>query len=121
MRIGTDIIEVKRVKKLIEMKENRKERLFTPEEIEYCESRKKGKYQSYAGMYAAKEAFLKALGTGLRQGSWVDISLHHDLLGSPVITLQGVFEEVYMAKGYEEILVSISHCKDYAVSTVILR
>ena len=119
--IGNDIIEIKRITDAINKSDRFLERLFTEAEIAYCESRNKGKYESYAGIYTAKEAFLKALGTGLRKGSWLDIEIAHDKLGAPFIRLQGVFKEIYDEKGYKNILVSISHCQSYAMSTVIFE
>ncbi|WP_282004117.1 holo-ACP synthase [Veillonella denticariosi] len=121
MRLGNDIIEIKRITDAINKSDRFLERLFTEAEIAYCESRNKGKYESYAGIYTAKEAFLKALGTGLRKGSWLDIEIAHDKLGAPFIRLQGVFKEIYDEKGYKNILVSISHCQSYAMSTVIFE
>ena len=121
MRLGNDIIEIKRIADAINKSGLFLQRLFTEDEIAYCESRNKGKYESYAGIYAAKEAFLKALGTGLRKGSWLDIEIDHDKSGAPFIRLQGVFKEIYDEKGYKNILVSISHCRSYAMSTVIFE
>ncbi|SNV66504.1 holo-ACP synthase [Veillonella rodentium] len=121
MRLGNDIIEIKRITDAINKSDRFLERLFTEAEIAYCESRNKGKYESYAGIYAAKEAFLKALGTGLRKGSWLDIEIAHDNLGAPFIRLQDVFKEIYDETGYKNILVSISHCQSYAMSTVIFE
>lgn len=121
MRLGNDIIEIKRITDAINKSDRFLERLFTEAEIAYCESRNKGKYESYAGIYAAKESFLKALGTGLRKGSWLDIEIAHDNLGAPFIRLQDVFKEIYDEKGYRNILVSISHCQSYAMSTVIFE
>lgn len=96
-------------------------RVYTIHEIEYCKSRNKGCYESFAGIYAAKEAFIKALGTGMRHGSWQDIEIYHDEWGAPLIRLQDTFKDIYETSGYTDIHVSISHCKDYAISTVILE
>ena len=121
MRLGNDIIEIDRIRCAIEKSKSFRERVYTSHEIDYCESRKKGCYESYAGIYAAKEAFIKALGTGMRHGSWQDIEIYHDELGAPLIRLQDTFKEIYETLGYTEIHVSISHCKEYAMSTVILE
>ena len=61
-KIGTDIVEVERIKKAIERTEKFKINVFSTKEIEYCEN-KKNKYESYAGKFAAKEAYFKAKGT----------------------------------------------------------
>ena len=121
MKLGNDIIEIDRIRCAIEKSKPFRERVYTSHEIDYCESRKKGRYESYAGIYAAKEAFIKALGTVMRHGSLQDIEIYHDELGAPLIRLQDTFKEIYETLGYTDIHVSISHCKEYAMSTVILE
>jgi len=121
MKLGNDIIEIERIRQAIERSSLFVERVYTPHEIDYCESRNKGRYESFAGIYAAKEAFIKALGTGMRHGSWQDIEIYHDELGAPLIRLQDTFKNIYETLGYTNIHVSISHCKEYAISTVILE
>jgi len=121
MKLGNDIIEIERIRQAIERSSSFVERVYTPHEIDYCESRNKGRYESFAGIYAAKEAFIKALGTGMRYGSWQDIEIYHDELGAPLIRLQDTFKNIYETLGYTNIHVSISHCKEYAMSTVILE
>ena len=121
MKLGNDIIEIERIRQAIERSSSFVERVYTPHEIDYCESRNKGRYESFAGIYAAKEAFIKALGTGMRHGSWQDIEIYHDELGAPLIRLQDTFKNIYETLGYTNIHVSISHCKEYAMSMVILE
>ena len=121
MKLGNDIIEIERIRQAIERSSSFVERVYTPHEIDYCESRNKGRYESFAGIYAAKEAFIKALGTGMRHGSWQDIEIYHDELGAPLIRLEDTFKNIYETLGYTNIHVSISHCKEYAMSTVILE
>ena len=121
MKLGNDIIEIERIRQAIERSSLFVERVYTPHEIDYCESRNKERYESFAGIYAAKEAFIKALGTGMRHGSWQDIEIYHDELGAPLIRLQDTFKNIYETLGYTNIHVSISHCKEYAMSTVILE
>lgn len=121
MRLGTDLIEINRIQHAIERSERFHKRVYTSQEITYCESKHKGMYQSYAGIYAAKEAFLKALGTGLRYGSWQDIEVGHTDLGAPKLYITGPFREILDSQGLSKIIISISHCKDYAMSTVILK
>ena len=121
MKLGNDIIEIERIRQAIERSSSFVERVYTPHEIDYCESRNKGRYESFGGIYAAKEAFIKALGTGMRHGSWQDIEIYHDELGAPLIRLQDTFKNIYETSGYTNIHVSISHCKEYAMSTVILE
>ena len=121
MKLGNDIIEIDRIRCAIEKSKSFRDRVYTSHEIDYCESRKKGRYESYAGIYAAKEAFINALGMGMRHGSWQDIEIYHDELGAPLIRLQDTFKEIYETLRYTDIYVSISHCKEYAMSTVILE
>ncbi|WP_455134153.1 holo-ACP synthase [Veillonella parvula] len=121
MKLGNDIIEIDRIRQAIEKSSSFKARVYTIHEIEYCKSRNKGCYESFAGIYAAKEALIKALGTGMRHGSWQDIEIYHDEWGAPLIRLQDTFKDIYETSGYTDIHVSISHCKDYAMSTVILE
>ena len=121
MRLGTDIIEIERIKKAIDRSERFRQRVYTEREIAYCESKRTGSYQSYAGIYAAKEAFLKALGTGLRYGSWHDIEVCHDEFGAPSLSITGAFKKIMQERMYKESIVSISHCRSYAMSTVIIK
>lgn len=121
MRLGTDIIEIDRIKKAIDRSERFRQRVYTEREIAYCESKRTGIYQSYAGIYAAKEAFLKALGTGLRYGSWHDIEVCHDEFGAPFLSITGAFKKIMQERMYTESIVSISHCRSYAMSTVIIE
>ena len=121
MRLGTDIIEIERIKKAIDRSERFRQRVYTEREIAYCESKLTGSYQSYAGIYAAKEAFLKALGTGLRYGSWHDIEVCHDEFGAPSLIITGAFKKIMQERMYKESIVSISHCRSYAMSTVIIK
>ena len=121
MKLGNDIIEIERIRQAIERSSSFVERVYTPHEIDYCKSRNKGCYESFAGIYAAKEAFIKALGTGMRHGSWQDIEIYHNELGAPLIKLQDTFKDIYEQSGCTQIHVSISHCKKYAMSTVILE
>jgi len=88
--LGVDIAEVPRVQAAIERHGQRfLDRVFTPKEIEYCE-RFKNKFERYAGRFAAKEAAMKALGTGWRRGvRWVDLEVVREQSGRPSISLAG--------------------------------
>ena len=121
MRLGTDIIEIDRIKKAIDRSERPRQRVYTEREIAYCESKRTGIYQSYAGIYAAKEASSKALGTGLRYGSWHDIEVSHDEFGAPFLSITGAFKTIMQERMYTESIVSISHCQSYAMSTIIIK
>ena len=115
---GTDIIEIERVKESIENVGTKFiERVYTEKEIEYCESRKKQKYQHYAGRFAAKEAAFKAISKILDDKysvCWKDFETINDGQGRPSIILHNINTEKI-----ESIDVSISHCKEYAIANVV--
>lgn len=116
---GTDIIEIERVKESIENVGTKFiERVYTEKEIEYCESRKKQKYQHYAGRFAAKEAAFKAISKILDDKysvCWKDFETINDGHGRPSIILHNINTEKI-----ESIDVSISHCKEYAIANVVI-
>ncbi len=115
--IGTDIVECDRIAEMIEKHDTLFiDRVYTPTEIEYCSVRKAA-VQHYAGRWAAKEAVLKALGTGWAKGvSWTDIEIRNEMGGQPRVRLGGGAREVCEQKGITEILVTISHCEAYATA-----
>lgn len=115
--IGTDIVECDRIKEMIDKHDDMFiDRVYTPAEIEYCSNRKSST-QHFAGRWAAKEAILKALGTGWAKGiSWTDIEIRNEMGGQPRVRLGGGARDVCEEKGITEILVSISHCRDYATA-----
>ena len=117
---GTDIIEINRIKESMEsLGETFKNKIYTEKEIEYCESKKNAKYQHYAGRFAAKEAIFKAVSELLDDKfeiSWKDAEVLDDINGKPRIT----FNSKKLEENIESIDISISHCKEYAISNVIL-
>lgn len=119
--IGTDMIEVHRIKKAIEGSQNFTNRIFSSEEIQLC-NEKSNPFQSFAARFAAKESFLKALGTGWSQGiEWTDILILSDENGAPQIHLKGKAQELCEQKEIDRVHVSISHLKEYASAYVILE
>ena len=114
---GVDIIEIDRVNESIEQLGDKfLNRVFTDKEIEYCESRKNQKYQHYAARFAAKEAAFKAVSGQIDDKynvCWKDFEVTNDEQGRPSIKLVGIDE-----KSIENIDISISHCKKYAVANV---
>lgn len=114
---GVDIIEIDRVKESIEQLGDKfLNRVFTDKEIEYCESRKNQKYQHYAARFAAKEATFKAVSGQIDDKynvCWKDFEVTNDEQGRPSIKLVGIDEKLI-----ENIDISISHCKKYAVANV---
>ncbi len=115
--IGTDIVECNRIQTMIDKHDTLFiDRVYTPKEIEYCSNRK-ASAQHFAGRWAAKEAILKALGTGWAKGvSWTDIEIRNEMGGQPRVRLGGGARELCEQKGITEILISISHCRDYATA-----
>lgn len=115
--IGTDIIECVRIAKMIEKHgELFLHRVYTHNEIAYCSCRKSAN-QHYAGRWAAKEAVLKALGTGWSRGiQWTDIEVVNEIGGRPYIELDGQAKVISQQQGIHKILISISHCRSYAIA-----
>lgn len=119
--IGTDIIEVERIRKFIAKGDNFKERVFTKDEVAYSDSHR-DPAPFYAARFAAKEAFVKALGTGFIDGIWFDqIEVYHVEQGKPEIKLSGKAREVAEDKGIKKIFISISHVKDWANAVAVLE
>ena len=115
---GIDIVEVKRVKRLVERWGDRfLHRVFTPSEIAYCRG-KSWPEQSLAARFAAKEAILKAIGTGLSQRiRWTSMEIVNDKNGRPSVKLGKRIKDKI---GDKRILISMSHTKEYAVAQAIL-
>ncbi len=119
--IGVDLVEIGRVKKLIEEDRGFTERIFTDKEIAYCES-KFSKAQHYAARFTAKEAFFKALGTGFRDGmSWQDVEVENDSLGKPQLRLAAVALEKFRKRKLKKALLSLSHTREMAVALVLIE
>lgn len=118
--IGCDIVDVSRIKKAI-ANERFVNRVFAEKEIAYCAERGEQAAQSFAARFAAKEAFLKALGTGLRDGKLADICVVNDELGKPELLLSGIFGEMVEAKGIKHLHLTLSHTKDVATAYVVLE
>lgn len=115
--IGTDIIECSRIDQMIEKHGDVfLNRVYTPNEITYC-CKRKAANQHYAGRWAAKEAVLKALGTGWAHGiQWTDVEVVNQQGGKPEIVLSGRAQEISESQGITAMMISISHCKGYATA-----
>lgn len=120
MYVGIDIIEIKRIERLFSVNEDFLRRIYTEKEVEYCKQ-KKNKYQHFAARFASKEAMFKALGTGwVGNMKWTDIELLNDEMGRPYLNLYGSVKEMAEKKHIDNISVSLSHCKEYAIAQVLL-
>ena len=114
--IGTDIVDIDRIKSIIERKGKRfLKRVFTGVELDYCMARK-NPYPCLAARFAAKEAVLKALGTGLAGCSWTDIEVVRNGYAAPEIVLTGNTGKIAQLKGIIRVLISISHDRGFAIA-----
>ena len=118
--VGCDIIEIERIALAIKS-ESFIRRVFTAEEAAYCQRRGQQAAASFAARFAAKEAVLKALGTGLREGSLQEIALDNDGLGKPLVQLSGHFAMLSRQLGVKNIQIRLSHSRDFAVAYVIME
>jgi holo-[acyl-carrier protein] synthase len=119
--IGTDFIEVARVAEKMEKKAGFKELVFSASEIIYCEART-FKYEHYAARFAAKEAFLKGLGTGWRSGTaFHEIEIYNDEEGKPEFRFTGITATTVADLKLGKIFVSLSHLKTMACAMVIIE
>ncbi len=120
--LGIDIAEVDRMEAAIRRRgEPFLKRLFTPDEIAYCE-RHRNRAERYAGRFAAKEAAMKALGTGWRRGvRWIDIEVKRQPSGKPTLEIRGRAGEFAARLGVKNITLSITHSGNTAFAQVIFE
>src|SRR5277367_1477372 len=120
--LGVDIAEVARMQAAIERRGERLlRRLFTERERAYCQ-RFRNKYERYAGRFAAKEAAMKALGTGWRRGvRWVDLEVVRELSGRPTLSIKGEARKIAQRLGVKHIAMSITHTETQAFAQVIFE
>jgi len=120
--LGLDIAEIDRIEAAIKRHGAPfLERLFTPAETAYCESHK-GKYERYAARFAAKEAAMKALGTGWSHGvRWRDIEVARQPSGKPTLRLAGVAADIAKRMGVKNISLTITHSGNLALAEVIFE
>ena len=114
--VGIDTIEIPRVRRVLERHGERfLKRVFTPEEVAFC----RGRVPELAARFAAKEAVMKALGTGVRGIGWREIEVLPDRRGKPLVYLYGGAKERAKEMGLEGIDISMSHERQYAVASVV--
>ena len=117
--IGVDIVEVPRVERLIRRYERVEARLFTEPEIDYCRGRRRC-YEHMAARFAAKEAVLKALGTGLSRGMrWTDVEVLNEDGGRPYVRLRGGVAAWAERLGVQQLEVSLSHTSGLALAQAL--
>ena len=113
--IGTDIVEVGRIRKALE-NPRFVERVYTEAERAYCDGRGSQRAESYAARFSGKEAVLKAFGTGLRGGSLQEIEILPDDLGCPQVRLSGYFAGLAAKNKVVRVWLSLSHTREYATA-----
>lgn len=120
--MGVDLAEVERIQAAIERHgETFLKRVYTLKEREYCEQFK-NKYERYAGRFAAKEATMKALGTGWGRGvRWVDLEVVRERGGKPSVALAGEAGKIAERMGVKNIALSITHTATMALAQVIFE
>lgn len=119
---GIDIVEVYRIAETMTRTPRFATRVFTPAERDYCDAKGAAAAQSYAGRFAAKEAFLKAIQTGWRgKIAWQDIEIVSDADGVPSLKITGEALHILESRGAKHVHVSISHTAEHAVAQVILE
>ena len=117
--IGNDIIEIERVEKAIS-KEGFKNKVYTQKELENIEKRG-NRTETYAGIFSAKEAISKAIGTGVREFSLTDLEILNDDLGKPYVVVSEKLDKIIKSKKEDyQIEISISHSKKYATAMAII-
>lgn len=115
--LGVDICEISRMERALQRHPSMRARVFTPEEIAYCDGRARPA-ESYAGRFAAREAVIKALG-GYRARRWQDISVTRNPAGAPAILLGGHAKRRADALGVSRVLVTFSHEKTSAIAFAV--
>ena len=117
--IGNDIIEIERIEKAIS-KEGFKNKVYTQRELENIEKRG-NRTETYAGIFSAKEAISKAIGTGVREFSLTDLEILNDDLGNPYVVVSEKLDKILRNKKENyQIEISISHSRKYATAMAII-
>ena len=119
--LGTDLIEISRIEESIRQFGQRfLDRVYTPEEIAYCQRKKKHAAESFAARFAAKEAGAKALGTGISRGvSWKEIEVRREPGGRPTLHLSGRAQDRARELGIRRLSLSLTHSRDVALAVVV--
>jgi holo-[acyl-carrier protein] synthase len=123
--VGVDMIEVERIKRTLEDRKIGKrfrDRVYTKDEVEYCENKRRGKYESYAGRFAAKEAVMKALGKGWgAETGWRNIEVLPGTGGKPEVYLRSQTSALARKLGIHFFSLSITHTEHFAMAYVIAQ
>ena len=120
VKVGTDILEIDRFRKVLNRRPGLRQKVFTPPEVAYCDS-KADAIPHFAARFCAKEAFAKAIGTGVRQFSMSEVEIVRNEMGKPDIELRGEAERVAERLAVKAIDLSISHSKLFVVAVVVIE
>jgi holo-[acyl-carrier protein] synthase len=117
---GIDLVDFGRIEKMLEKHPKRfLDRVFTPTEQTDADSTK-NRIEKLAGRFAAKEAVMKLIGTGWRDGiAWTDIEVVNNPLGQPIVTITGKVKELADQQGVEQITLSITHTSNFAIASAV--
>ena len=119
MRVGVDLVAVARVARLLDEQPQAVDELFTPTEQAYCDGKRR-RFEHLAARFAAKEAVLKAFGTGVGQRMrWTDVEIVNNALGRPRVRLHGAVAARAHERGIREVEVSLSHNADLAIAQAV--
>jgi holo-[acyl-carrier protein] synthase len=125
LSVGVDLIEIDRIQKALDDPQigtRFRNRVFTEKEIQYCEKKQRGRYESYAGRFAAKEAVMKALGRGWgSKVTWVEIEVARAPSGKPDIVLHGKTAIFAERLGVRRWALSITHTKAHGLAYVVAQ
>ena len=117
--IGVDLVSVEKIAESVKSKAFQR-KVFTPDEIKNCEKIANAA-EHYAGKFAAKEAFMKAIGKGIRQEVWfTQIEVLNRESGAPYLQVNGEAERTLLTLGVQEMYISISHAEGMAVAMIVL-
>ena len=118
--VGTDLIEIDRIRQAIEKNPRFLQKVYTEAEIAYCQ-RKKNPWQSFAARFAAKEAVSKAMGTGLGRIGLHDIEIVQKPSGQPQVVCHGAAKAFLLEHGLGNVHISLSHSAQFAIATAIIE
>ena len=119
LRVGVDAVGVERLRRLVEEDTARQETLFTPQELAYCR-RKRRCYEHMAARFAAKEAVLKAFGTGISQRMrWTDVEVLNERTGRPLVRLDGAVAAFAERRGLRDLDLSLTHTEGLALAQAV--
>jgi holo-[acyl-carrier protein] synthase len=119
LRVGVDAVGVERLRRLVEDDRSRQETLFTREELAYCRGKRRC-YEHMAARFAAKEAVLKAFGTGISQRMrWTDVEVLNERTGRPLVRLDGAVAAFAERHGLRDLDLSLTHTEGLALAQAI--